>query len=201
MTRVSSLNIARAAAVGCLLATFPGCGDGAASAPPAAEPRVNAVMANTKKSSFDDLCDLAPDPAKPFTWPELAETAPPSAATFRWVNVWATWCKPCVEELPLLARTFADWKKQGQEVELTLVSVDADAQAAKDFIAERSGSPPTLQLKDATKAGAWLEQVGLASGASIPVHTVLDARGNLVCARAGGVSAAHLERFRHVMFP
>lgn len=198
MDRLPALNITRIAALGCALATCHGCGDEAGSAPPAAEPRVNAVMA--KKSSFDDLCDLAPESPKPFTWPELVERAPPSAATFRWVNVWATWCKPCVEELPLLARTFGEWKKQGQDVELTLVSVDADARAAQNFIAERRGAPPTLQLKDPAKAGAWLEQMGLTSGASIPVHTLLDARGNLVCARAGGVSAAHLERFRQAMF-
>ena len=117
-------------------------------------------------------------------WPELTGAAPqPNAAGYRWVNVWATWCKPCVEELPLLTRTFDDWKKQGQQVTLTLLSVDADAEAAKKFIADRPGTPASLQLRDAAKAGDWLTEVGLASGAAIPVHTVLDANGRLVCAR------------------
>ena len=163
---------------------------------------MNAVMASGKRASFADLCDLAPDPGKPFRWPELTAAAPqPTTAKYRWVNVWATWCKPCVEELPLLTRTFDEWKKRGQDVTLTLLSVDADAEAAKKFLAERPGTPPSLQLKDAGKAGEWLEQVGLSSGAAIPVHTVLDASGNLVCARAGGVTATHLERFQQVMFP
>ncbi len=190
------------AACGCLLATITACEDNAAShAPPAGEGRVNAVMANTKKASFADLCDLAPEPAKPFTWPELTVSAPPpTAARYRWVNVWATWCKPCVEELPLLTRTFEAWKKQGHDVELTLVSVDADAGAAKKFLSERPGTPGTLQLKEATAASDWLTQIGL-PGAAIPVHAVLDAKANVLCARAGGVNQTHLDRFQQVLFP
>lgn len=178
------------------------CDDQDAAPPPAAEGRVNAVMAN-KRASFADLCDLAPAPGeKAFQWPELAEAAPAAgAARYRWVNVWATWCKPCVEELPLLTRTFETWKQAGQDVALTLVSVDADAAAAKSFIAARPGTPPSLQLKDATKASDWLSQLGLASGASIPVHAVVDQKTNLLCARAGGVTQAHLERFKQVLFP
>jgi thiol-disulfide isomerase/thioredoxin len=177
------------------------CDEQDGAPPPAAEGRVNAVMAN-KRASFADLCDLAPQPGeKAFQWPELTEAAPSPAARYRWVNVWATWCKPCVEELPLLTRTFDAWKKAGQDVTLTLVSVDADAAAAKSFIAARPGTPASLQLKDANKASDWLSQIGLASGASIPVHSVVDQKGNLLCARSGGVTEAHLERFKQVLFP
>jgi thiol-disulfide isomerase/thioredoxin len=180
------------------------CDEPAAKEPAAGEARVNAVMASGKKQSFADLCDLAPEPGtKPFVWPGLASPAPPLAAgaRFRWVNVWATWCKPCIEELPLLTKTFETWKKAGQSVDFTLVSVDADAAAAKSFIAARPGTPASLQLSDSTKAGDWLTQIGLASGASIPVHTILDDRGNLLCARAGGVGETHLERFKQLLFP
>jgi thiol-disulfide isomerase/thioredoxin len=208
MDRLSALKVAGAArvwlaALSCGFAVA-ACDDPAAKEPPPAEARVNAVMASGKNRSFADLCDLAPEPgSKPFVWPELAEPAPPLAAgvRYRWVNVWATWCKPCIEELPLLTKTFDAWKKAGQPVELTLVSVDADAVAAKSFIAARPGAPASLQLKDSTKAGDWLTRIGLASGASIPVHNILDDKGNLVCARAGGVGATHLERFKQLLFP
>lgn len=195
---------ARVAAVGCVVAVLCACDETPAKDAPVGEARVNAVMASGKKQSFADLCDLAPEGgSKPFAWPELAEPAPPLAAgaRYRWVNVWATWCKPCIEELPLLTKTFAEWKKAGQSVELTLVSVDADAAAAKAFIAERPGAPATLQLKDSAKASEWLAQIGLASGASIPVHNIVDDKGNLVCARAGGVGQTHLDRFKQLLFP
>ena len=165
------------------------------------EGRVNAVLASTKKTSFADLCDVAPDPAKPFSWPELSAGDPGPASHYRWINVWATWCKPCVEELPLLTRSFADWKKQGQHVGLTLVSVDADGAAAKTFIESRPGLPPTLQLKEASSAGDWLDKIGLASGSAIPVHIVLNDHDQLLCARSGGISQPDLDRFHRALFP
>jgi thiol-disulfide isomerase/thioredoxin len=200
MDRLSALT---RAAIGCsALLMAAGCDDGPAkSVAPAPEGRVNAVMASTKKASFADLCDLAPEPAKAFEWPELSATAPSPTGHPRWVNVWATWCKPCVEELPLLSRSFADWKKQGQDVGLTLISVDADATAAKSFVDARPGLPQSLQLKDASAASAWLSKVGLASGSAIPVHIVLDAQDHLLCARSGGVSDTDIQRFHRALFP
>ena len=179
-----------------------GCDGPAADGGSRAEGRVNAVMASGKAIKLGELCDVAPDPARAFEWPELTSATPtPADAKYRWVNVWATWCKPCVEELPLLARSFADWKQQKQNVSLTLVSVDADAAAAKSFLEARQGLPPSLQLKDAASAGAWLTGAGLASGAAIPVHIVLDAHDQLLCARAGGISQPDLERFHRALFP
>jgi thiol-disulfide isomerase/thioredoxin len=185
---------------GILLLMAASCDDGP-SKQPQPEGRVNAVMASGKKVSFAELCDVAPDPAKAFEWPELNAAAPTPTGRPRWVNVWATWCKPCVEELPMLSRSFADWKKQGQQVELTLISVDADAAAAKSFIDARPGLPQSLQLKDAGAATNWLGSVGLASGSAIPVHMLLDAQDRLLCARSGGVSATDVERFRRALFP
>lgn len=43
------------------------------------------------------------------------------------VNFWATWCKPCVEELPLLAR----WQKQFGAKGLVIMPVSADTGSAK----------------------------------------------------------------------
>lgn len=166
------------------------------------EGRVNAVMANTKAIKLGDLCDVAPEPARNFSWPELTGAAPArESSKYRWVNVWATWCKPCVEEMPLLQRTFADWKHQNQNVALTLVSVDNDADAAIKFVGERAGLPATHQLKDASAAGAWLGEVGLPSGAAIPVHIVLDEQDRLVCARSGGISQPDLDKFHRALFP
>ena len=72
-------------------------------APAQAEPqgRVNAVRAHGRAPSVDDFCDAhasAAD-AKVFAWPELAGGAAAPRATpgrWRWVNLWATWCHPCV---------------------------------------------------------------------------------------------------------
>jgi thiol-disulfide isomerase/thioredoxin len=181
------------------------CGDAPAQdgPAPAVEGRVNAVMAKSKGPTFADLCDVAPSKAKPktFTWPALLAAAPASKAPYRWINVWATWCKPCIEELPLLDKTLAAWRAQGHDITLTLVSVDGDAEAPKTFMTAHPGVPSTLQISDATQATPWLTSLGLQSGSSIPVHVLVDANDQLLCARSGGLSESDLERFHHALFP
>lgn len=64
----------------------------------------------------------------------------------RVVNVWATWCAPCVQEFPelvALARRFSN-----RDFELITVSMDAPAQAAqvKTFL-EKHGAAPSNRLR------------------------------------------------------
>jgi len=161
--------------------------------------RVDAVK--MKRVSLKELCDVAPDPAEAFHWPKLTSPAQAQAGTkYRWVNVWATWCKPCVEELPLLTRSFSDWQKKQQPLTLTLLSVDSDAAAAQRFIAARPELPRSLLLEDASAATSWLSELGLGAG-TVPVHVVLDAQDKLLCARSGAISAQDLERFHRALFP
>lgn len=189
----------------CVACTTLGCEDSAEGDAPAAAPegRVNAVMASKKTQTFADLCDVAPDKSapKPFAWPALSTAAHGGGGTYRWVNVWATWCKPCIEELPMLTRVFGSWRAEGQAVELSLLSVDADPNAAQEFVAKHPGTPSTLQMSDPSQSATWLSSLGLPSGAAIPVHLVVDAQNNLVCARSGGISEEDLQRFRGVLFP
>jgi len=162
--------------------------------------RVDAV--HGKRVTLSELCDVAPQPPKELKWPALAHPASPQVGTqYRWVNVWATWCKPCVEELPLLSRSFAEWQKKQHPLTLTLLSVDADAAAAQSFIAARPELPKTLLLQDASAASSWLGELGLSSSSAIPVHLVLDAGDKLLCARAGGIGPQDLDRFHRALFP
>ena len=56
------------------------------------------------------------------------------------VNFWATWCAPCIHELPALDRAAA---QLADEVALLLVSVDRGGSArAADFLTERNITTP-----------------------------------------------------------
>lgn len=48
------------------------------------------------------------------------------------LNFWATWCAPCIEELPSLNAL----QQQLPQVEVLAVSTDQDPQAYRDFLAE-----------------------------------------------------------------
>jgi thiol-disulfide isomerase/thioredoxin len=45
------------------------------------------------------------------------------------MNVWATWCGPCVEEMPTLAKLAAAFA--GKPVEVVAISIDTDTDTAK----------------------------------------------------------------------
>ena len=55
------------------------------------------------------------------------------------INVWATWCVPCLDEMPDLQRLYARMKKDGASFEILAVSIDAlGADAVRKFV-ERFG--------------------------------------------------------------
>jgi thiol-disulfide isomerase/thioredoxin len=51
------------------------------------------------------------------------------------VDIWASWCGPCKEEMPLLDELAGRLKNKG--VEIIAVSVDEDKDSAQDFLSSR----------------------------------------------------------------
>jgi peroxiredoxin len=48
------------------------------------------------------------------------------------INIWATWCPPCKEEIPSMARFYSKMKNEG--VEILAISEDRDENALIDFV-------------------------------------------------------------------
>lgn len=55
------------------------------------------------------------------------------------LNIWATWCAPCVAEMPTLAKLQAAYA--GQPVEVVAVSIDSEGSAAKARLFIASHAP------------------------------------------------------------
>lgn len=64
------------------------------------------------------------------------------ASPFLLVNVWSTWCEPCVEEMPMLVRVARE--HEGRGLALVLISADPRAQrdAARALLREHGGPLP-----------------------------------------------------------
>jgi thiol-disulfide isomerase/thioredoxin len=168
-----------------------GCDPGADKPAPAPASRTDGAKVSAGQAATTEaFCDLHATDAKAaaFRWPELAagSSAPRAPTTWRWVNVWATWCKPCIEEMPRLAALRAKLAAAGKPVELTFVSVDdSDAEVAA-FRAAHPDTPPSIRIAGADKRTTWLKGFGLDDGA-IPIHLFVSPANRLRCARAGGI--------------
>ena len=171
MDRLSAL-IAIAA-----LVALGACDKGSNQDPPAS--RTNAAKVATKKTDVAAFCDKQPNAR--FAAPALAAGALEPAKKWRWINVWATYCKPCIEEMPRLVK----WQtKMG--FDLQFISVDEEAEDIAAYRKLHPETPETKQLKPDTQ-GAWFTQLGLDGAAPIPVHVFIDAENVVRCVRAGGV--------------
>jgi thiol-disulfide isomerase/thioredoxin len=167
-----------------------GCEAKTAEAPPAPTSRTDvAKVAAPQAVSTESFCDLHATDASgtAFSWPKLASDTPPGPpTTWRWVNVWATWCKPCVEEMPRIVA----WKEKlaaaGKKVDLQFVSVDDNDADVAAFRASHPATPPSMRVTSAAERAAWLKTFQLDDGA-IPIQLFVSPANKLRCARAGGV--------------
>ncbi|MGZ8993187.1 MAG: TlpA family protein disulfide reductase [Burkholderiaceae bacterium] len=102
------------------------------------------------------------------------------------VNFWATWCAPCVEEMPDLQKVQVEYAERG----VTVVGVAIDnASAVKRFRDEQKVDLPLLV---AGAAGTeLLRQLGNASGA-LPYTVLLDRSGRVVQSKLGRLHASQL---------
>jgi thiol-disulfide isomerase/thioredoxin len=50
------------------------------------------------------------------------------------LNVWATWCPPCVAEMPSIARLAENPRLRGKNIELICVSVDDSTDKVRQFL-------------------------------------------------------------------
>ncbi len=91
------------------------------------------------------------------------------------VNFWATWCKPCVEELPYF-EAFGE-KYKNQKVKLLLVSLDFPNQIESrliPFIEKKQLQSEVVVLKD-TRQTTWIPKVSDEWSGAIPATLVYNA--------------------------
>jgi thiol-disulfide isomerase/thioredoxin len=168
-----------------------GCsGEVVAEGPPRS--RFDAVMVdpNAKVTPPEEFCEAfaTAETAKPFVAPALDGEAWAPQTGWRWVNVWATWCGPCVAEMPRLVTWREKLATEGVPIELVFLSVDAEKGEVDRFYAKEKKFPPTVRIGDVATLPTWLDAVGLDAGTPIPIHLFLDGEGRMRCIRTGAIS-------------
>jgi thiol-disulfide isomerase/thioredoxin len=101
------------------------------------------------------------------------------------VDFWATWCGPCVSEMPKMKTLYAEYKPKGVEfIGVSLDSPEAEGglKQLKEFVAENGITWPQYY-----QGNGWESEFSVSWGInSIPAVFVVDQKGNLFSTDARG---------------
>ncbi|MDW3209329.1 MAG: TlpA disulfide reductase family protein [Reichenbachiella sp.] len=104
------------------------------------------------------------------------------------LNFWATWCPPCVAEMPDIHDLYK--KMQGENVAFVLISRDENFDKAKNFIERKSYTFPIY--KEASPLPSFFER------RSIPSTFVISPEGKIIAMRIG-MAKYDTEEFRTLL--
>lgn len=161
--------------------------------------RVDAVTVKAPApADVDGFCDVRrrDDTAPDWQWPTLHGPGPAATTGWQWVNVWATWCRPCVEELPMLARLRGRFAADHLPLTLAFLSADESMAEVEKFKARTPGVPETMLIAPGTEVPEWLAKLGLAGDSALPLHFFIDPAGKVRCVRIGGMAEKDYDAVR-----
>jgi cytochrome c biogenesis protein CcmG/thiol:disulfide interchange protein DsbE len=101
------------------------------------------------------------------------------------LNFWASWCKPCTEELPLLEKT--QQSLAGQNATVLGANYQDLTDSALKFVRRYKLTYPSLRDRD----GQFADRYG---SRAFPETFVIDRRGRIAAQRRGPVDQAWLDR-------
>lgn len=105
-----------------------------------------------------------------------------------WINVWATWCKPCVEEMGMLNRWREAFTREGLDVTFTLLSIDESSAQPELEAWSKKNLPGAIQwIRSENDVGGLLDGLGVERDSSIPIHALVDPKGHVRCVRVGAI--------------
>ncbi|HEX4844071.1 MAG TPA: TlpA disulfide reductase family protein [Limnobacter sp.] len=97
------------------------------------------------------------------------------------LNFWATWCPPCVEEMPELDALYP--QLQAQNVELIGIAIDSPSNVEQFLQKTPVGYPIVLAGMTGTELGKALGN----NQGGLPFTVILDENGNQILKEAGRI--------------
>ena len=103
------------------------------------------------------------------------------------INFWATWCPPCIEELPLIDRFFS--QNKAKSLQVVGLAVDQPSMVRRFLTQKPLGFPVGLAGFNGTELGKTLGN----SQSVLPFSVIFDAKGRLLDRKAGKLDLSHLD--------
>ncbi len=156
---------------------------------------ISFFMTQRDSASYTSTSEFSTVPAKvDFPAPELTLSTlagdEASLSDYRGsvvlVNLWATWCPPCTEEMPTLKAFYEKYRSQG--FELIAIDQGETLEAVVPFVKEFA-LPFPVWLDTGSQAGLAFKTMNL------PSSYVIDRDGQVRLMWIGGISKRNLEKY------
>jgi thiol-disulfide isomerase/thioredoxin len=105
------------------------------------------------------------------------------------VNFWATWCPPCIEEMPELSRIHAEMSPK--DIKIVGLAVDSPSNV-REFLEKNSVSYPLLIT--GASGSELAKRLGNAIDA-LPYTVLIDEKGNVLKQKAGRIHEEELRKW------
>jgi len=109
------------------------------------------------------------------------------------INFWATWCAPCLKELPL----FEKLNEERQDVKVRLVSLDMDLDPNPDkvrnFVSRKKLKSEVIILNE-KDPNSWIDKIDKAWSGALPATLVVNNRTGKRKFVEGELKAGDLEK-------
>ena len=103
------------------------------------------------------------------------------------VNFWATWCPPCIEELPLIDAFFN--QNKAKSLQVVGLAVDQPSMVRRFLTQKPLGFPVGLAGFNGTELGRSLGN----AQSVLPFSVIFDAKGRLLAQKAGKLDQSDLD--------
>jgi thiol-disulfide isomerase/thioredoxin len=107
-------------------------------------------------------------------WNGLNKVLESKSGNITIVNFWATWCAPCVKELPLFEKLHAEARPG---VSITLVSLDLDLDPNPEKVykfVERKKLQSRVLILDEKDPNQWIDKVDSNWSGSLPATLIIN---------------------------
>lgn len=132
-----------------------------------------------------EAAEVAPD----FAFTDLATGKVLKLSDLRdkpvYLNFWATWCPPCVRELPHIQTKYEQYKDR---MHFVAISVDRDQEAPAQYILRKG-------YTFLSGYGNEQEISNLYQIEAIPLSLIIGTDGNIIAKTVGSMDEADLEKF------
>ena len=186
--------------------TLVGCGSGAASPAPSPEPSATPTRAPAATATPMSV----PPPPTATAAPAVRLPQPPvrdvplalfSGDTLRLsdlrgqivvMNFWASWCGPCVTEMPAFERVYNDYRERG----VTFLGIDTqDVELAAKAFADRIDVTYPLAVDETGRLAVEFGQVGSDGVFALPTTVIIGADGRVARTWVGELREETLREF------